>query len=109
MFKSNPKLDYRNLGNSGLVVSCLAFGNASNGEYTYEENKAIIAKCLELGINFFDTAELYWDNGEAEISYGKIFKELNVEREKIVVGTKVWVGINPSINSMGNTNKKHIK
>lgn len=44
--KVNPKLRYNNLGNTGLVVSCLAFGNASNGEYDHQTNKAIIAKCL---------------------------------------------------------------
>ena len=69
---------------------------------------AVVKRCLELGINYFDTAEYYW-GGEAETSFGKIFNELQIEREKIVVGTKVWIAKNPDLNSICTTNKKHIK
>lgn len=69
---------------------------------------AVVKRCLELGINYFDTAEYYW-GGEAETSLGKIFKELQVEREKIVVSTKVWIAKNPDLNSFDSTNKKHIR
>lgn len=58
---------YRFLGNTGLKVSVLGFGNylTAEGENTYETNKACIRACLEAGVNFFDTAEIY-GNGEAE-------------------------------------------
>ena len=52
--------------------------------------------CLEHGINFFDTAESY-GLGMAETSLGKAFKELNVQREKIVVSTKLFrSGMDPN-------------
>ena len=45
--------------------------------------------CLEQGINFFDTAEAY-GLGRGETSLGKALKELNVQREKIIVSTKIY-------------------
>ena len=84
------KMEYRYLGNSGLRVSVLSYGNASG----HEDDKIsveCIKTCLEQGINFFDTAEGY-GQGKAEISLGKALKELNVPREKIVVTTKIFRG-----------------
>ena len=48
-----------------------------------------VQKCLEYGINYFDTAELY-GFGQAEILLGQAFKELKVRREEIVVSTKLF-------------------
>jgi aryl-alcohol dehydrogenase-like predicted oxidoreductase len=50
-----------------------------------------VKRCLEVGINFFDTAELY-GFGEAETLLGNSFKELNVKREELVVSTKLFYG-----------------
>jgi len=93
-----PNMEYRNLGPTGLKVSIISYGaymfqqhfnrtfpNAEEG--TYETVK----KALELGINFFDTAEVY-ASGESEINLGKVFKKLGVNREDIVVSTKVFFG-----------------
>lgn len=65
-------------------------------------------KCLESGINSFDTAELY-GRGKAEKLWGKIFKEINEPRENLVIATKVWRGDDEFVNSNGTTNKKYVK
>ena len=50
-----------------------------------------MAKCLEYGINFFDTAESY-SEGLGEVYLGQAFKDLKVKREDIVVSTKLFFG-----------------
>jgi aryl-alcohol dehydrogenase-like predicted oxidoreductase len=59
---NHKTMEYRYLGNTGLKVSVLSFGNMIN--YKPENvalDDSIILKCLESGINFFDTAEMYGD------------------------------------------------
>jgi len=85
LIPDTSKMEYRYLGNSGLRVSVLSFGNAEHDDKATIE---CVKKCLENGINFFDTAECY-GLGKAEIVLGKALKELNVPREKIVVTTKI--------------------
>ena len=82
----SSKMEYRYLGPTGLRVSVLSWGNwvnNANDKLTVDSVKF----CLEHGINFFDTAEGYGLGG-AELSLGKAFKELNVQREKIVFPQK---------------------
>ena len=80
------KMEYRYLGNSGLRVSVLSFGN-----WEHDEQKTLecVKTCLNNGINFFDTAEFY-GLGTAEIALGKALKTLNVPREKVVISTKIF-------------------
>ena len=89
------KMEYRYLGNSGLRVSVVGWGNwvnNDNDQLTIDSVKV----CLENGINFFDTAEVY-GLGAGEISLGKAFKELGVQREKVVVSTKIFrIGEDPN-------------
>lgn len=64
-------MEYRNLGKSGLLVSVVGFGNMINHHDKDEEvNTAIIKKCIERGINFFDTAEAY-GHGKSELALGR--------------------------------------
>ena len=84
------KMEYRYLGNTGLKVSVVGFGNWVNN-LNDEINKECFKKCLENGINYFDTAEGY-GMGKGEIQFGKAIKELNIPREKIVVSTKIFFG-----------------
>jgi len=65
-----------------------------------------VKKAIELGVNYFDTAEGY-GAGEAEKDLGIAFKELKVNREDIVVSTKVFMGFVGGANSVG-TSKKRI-
>lgn len=60
-------MEYRNLGSSSLKVSVIGFGNWVTSEFPeqLERNKKCIKKAWDLGINFFDTAEIY-GRGEAE-------------------------------------------
>jgi voltage-dependent potassium channel beta subunit len=84
-------MDYRYLGNTGLVVSVLSYGNWINAgtEKDYEIARDCIKKCFDAGVNFFDTAEIY-GFGEAEKIMGRAFKELNLPREELVVSTKLF-------------------
>lgn len=105
-------MEYRFLGNSGLKVSVLSFGNwlTNNDPKVLEETKKIVRRCYEAGINFFDTAEGY-GAGEAERQLGQALKELNVPREELVVTTKIFFGAvetgKSKINRTG-TSRKHI-
>ncbi|CDW80076.1 aldo keto reductase family protein [Stylonychia lemnae] len=101
------KMVYRYLGNSGLKVSALSFGNwlNSDAEENYEVTRDSIKRCLELGINFYDTAEIY-NRGSAESLMGRAFKELNVRREDIVVSTKLW-RVGDGVNDMF-LSRKHL-
>ena len=81
---------YRYLGNSGLKVSVLSFGNwlNSNKQEDYEITRDAIKKCVDAGVNFFDTAEIYGD-GAAETALGSAIKELGYKREDLVISTKL--------------------
>ena len=53
-------MTYKRLGRTGLKVSIVSFGNMiNNKEVNQEIDHAVIKRCLEKGINFFDTAEIY--------------------------------------------------
>lgn len=101
------KMIYRYLGNSGLKVSALSFGNWITQHEADSQSKsdAIIRKCYEGGVNFFDTAEGY-GLGIAESVMGSSLKKLNVEREDLVVSTKLFFG-REGINRSG-LSRKHI-
>jgi len=77
-------MNYRQLGSSPLQVSEIGFGCMSLGE-NQVENERLIKKAIDLGINFFDTADLY-QKGNNEISLGKA---VHAERNQLVVATKV--------------------
>ena len=100
----SSKMEYRYLGPTGLKVSVLSWGNwvnNANDKLTVDSVKF----CLDHGINFFDTAEIY-GLGAAEISLGKALKELNVQREKIVVTCKIFrSGLDPNDSFLS---RKHI-
>lgn len=77
-------MEYAKLGKSDLQVSQIGFGCMSlRGEE--KQNQSLIAKALELGINYFDTADVYED-GENETKIGKLLKS---SRNKIVLASKV--------------------
>lgn len=90
-------MDYVNLGRTGLRVSPLCLGTMNFGPYTTEEDSyAIMDKALELGINFFDTANVYgWKKGEGvtEQIVGRWFAQGGGRREKVVIATKVYGGM----------------
>lgn len=79
--ETRPKMEYRFLGNTGLKVSVISYGTYLNQVEANQQQRtnSLVKKALELGINFFDTAEAYGD-GEAERQIGNALKELNVPR-----------------------------
>jgi aryl-alcohol dehydrogenase-like predicted oxidoreductase len=112
MEANKQNMIYRYLGPTGLKVSVLSYGNFVNSN-TNENQKLTtdcIKRCLEFGVNLFDTAEGY-GSGTAEVLMGNAFKELGVKREDIVVSTKIFflgVGVpGASPNSKG-LSRKHI-
>ena len=91
-------MKYVELGNTGIKVSricvgCMSFGVPSKDflEWTldYETTKAVIKHALDLGINFFDTANTY-AHGTSEEYLGRALKELGIKREDVVIATKVF-------------------
>lgn len=87
-------MEYTQLGRTGLQVSRLCLGTMNFGPLTSEEDSfAIMDKGLELGINFFDTANVYgWKTGEGitEQIIGRWFAQGGGRREKTVLATKVY-------------------
>ncbi len=87
-------MDYTQLGRTGLKVSRLCLGTMNFGPHTTEPDSfAIMNKALELGINFFDTANVYgWKTGEGitEQIVGRWFMQGGGRREKTVIATKVY-------------------
>ena len=84
-------METRTLGRTGLKVSALGFGCGAVGGLMVRCNPAdqerAVARALELGINYFDTAAMY-GNGESERNLGRVIKSL---KPNILVGTKVRV------------------
>jgi len=104
-------MQYTNLGRSGLKVSCLCLGTMNFGPYTSDnESFEIMDEALNIGINFFDTANVYgWEKGVGytEELIGKWLAQGN-RRENIVLATKVYGKMGEGINERG-LSAYHIK
>ncbi len=90
-------MKYVNLGKSGIEVSrlcvgCMSFGDPASKMHAWtlnlSESEEIIKHALDLGINFFDTANCY-SAGTSEEYLGQAIKK-NVSRDKVVIATKVY-------------------
>src|SRR5580765_8542230 len=92
-------MDYRYLGRTGLRVSRLCLGTMNFGPETDEATgHQIMDAALEVGINFFDTANVYGGR-ETEQIIGRWFAQGGGRREKVVLATKVYGGRNPWPNT----------
>ncbi|MBI4854034.1 MAG: aldo/keto reductase [Acidobacteria bacterium] len=105
-------MKYMNLGRSGLQVSriclgCMSFGSKKWREWVIEEedSRPVIKKALELGINFFDTANMYSVGVSEEIT-GRALKDF-ARRSEIVLATKVYFPMN-ELPNQGGLSRKHI-
>jgi len=105
---------YVKLGSTGTEVSAIALGCMSYGEPTRgnhawtlseEDSRPLIRRAVELGITFFDTANVYSDGSSEEIT-GRALKELT-RREEVVIATKVHGAMGEGPNSRG-LSRKHI-
>lgn len=90
-------MEYTKLGNSGIEVSrlclgCMSFGDTASQMHAWtldpEQSEKIIRHALDLGINFFDTANCY-SAGTSEEYLGRAIKK-NVARDKVVLASKVY-------------------
>jgi aryl-alcohol dehydrogenase-like predicted oxidoreductase len=108
-------MEYRTLGNTGLLVSRLCLGTMTfSGEGffkvmgTVDQKGAdeLVKASFDTGINFFDTADEY-STGESEVTLGQSFKNLNIVRKDYILETKVYSRIGHGYNDVGAT-RKHI-
>src|SRR6185503_9957545 len=87
-------MEYTHLGRTGLQVSRLCLGTMNFGPETTEADSfPVMDKAIELGINFFDSANVYgWKKGEGvtEQIVGRWFAQGGNRREKTVIATKVY-------------------
>jgi voltage-dependent potassium channel beta subunit len=107
MEESKNNMVYRYLGNSGIKVSVLGYGNWLTAHDPKSEQDVIdcVVESHKHGVNFFDTAEIY-GAGVAEDIMGKAIKQLNVPRDELVITTKLVKcgnGVNDSMLS-----RKHL-
>lgn len=108
-------MKYQKLGNTGLDVSpiCLgamSFGTAAGWVHNQwalneEESRVIIKRAVELGVNFFDTANAY-AYGNSEEILGRALKDF-ANRDEMVIATKVFVPMGQGPNGAG-LSRKHI-
>jgi aryl-alcohol dehydrogenase-like predicted oxidoreductase len=108
-------MDYVKLGNTGLDVSpiclgCMSFGTAEGWVHNpwslnEEDSRTIIKRALDLGINFFDTANVYAHGNSEEILGGAIKEYAN--RDEVVIATKVFGTMGKGPNG-GGLSRKHI-
>ncbi len=102
-------MNYTNLGKTGLKVSRICLGCMSYGMVKRqwfldeEEGRPFIRRALELGINFFDTANMY-SNGASEEVLGRALRDF-AKREEVVVATKVYFPMRPDVNGRGLSRK----
>jgi 1-deoxyxylulose-5-phosphate synthase len=106
-------MKYVNLGKSGLKVSRLCLGMMTYGSSQWrpwilneQESRPFIKKALDLGINFFDTADMY-SRGVSEEILGKALKEFETKRQNLVIATKVFFPMSDDPNDEG-LSRKHI-
>ena len=102
-------MDYKTLGNTGLLVSRLCFGTMTfGGEGIYKligsvDQKGadqLVKAAIDGGINFFDTADVY-SEGQSEKILGQSFKNLGIARSNVVLATKVYGRVGPGRNDVG--------
>ncbi|MBR1617808.1 aldo/keto reductase [bacterium] len=111
-------MQYTKLGRSGVDVSriclgCMSFGRPGkeNGVFPwakdYDEAKPIFKKAIELGINYFDTANVY-QLGSSEEYTGRLIKEFGLNRDEIVVATKVHFAMREGRPNGAGSSRKNI-
>lgn len=104
-------MQYRRLGRSGLLVSCISLGSwLTYGGYTDSSAAFMsISIAVSLGINFFDCAEGYAD-GESEGVMGAAIRKFGWKRNDLVIATKIYWGAANAKSSVNNVDlsRKHV-
>jgi aryl-alcohol dehydrogenase (NADP+) len=107
-------MQFINLGPTGVKVSriclgCMTYGSKKWREWVLEEKESrpFFQRALEVGINFFDTADVY-SLGVSEEVLGRALKEIGPGRDKVVIATKVFSAMGSDPNQQG-LSRKHIR
>lgn len=103
-------MQFKTLGDTGLLVSTLCFGTmtfhggsgiwSKIGQVDQAGADELIKSCIDAGVNFFDTADVYSD-GESEKTLGQSLKNLQIARKDVVIATKVFGRTGPGRNDIG--------
>jgi aryl-alcohol dehydrogenase-like predicted oxidoreductase len=107
-------MEYVRFGNTGMKVSRICLGCMSYGRpnerwpwaLNEEQSRPFIKKALDLGINFFDTADIY-SFGASEEIVGRAIRDMVPRREEVVIATKVNGVMGPGQND-GGLSRKHL-
>ena len=106
-------MEYTTLGDTGVEVSriclgCMSFGSPAWGDWVLDEEAGIelVDRAVELGINFFDTANVY-SRGESEVVLGDALSEY--DRDAQVVATKVYFQMDDDDPNSGGLSRKTIR
>jgi aryl-alcohol dehydrogenase (NADP+) len=106
-------MDYVRLGSTGLKVSRICLGTMTYGSKKWREwvldeddSRPFIRRAIELGINFFDTADMY-SVGASEEILGRALRDFGPGRDRVVVATKVFNPMGDDPNQRG-LSRKHI-
>jgi aryl-alcohol dehydrogenase-like predicted oxidoreductase len=110
--KDGDRMQYVNLGHTGLKISrlclgCMTYGEPGRGTHEWTlpeaESRPFIERALQAGINFFDTANVY-SAGSSEEILGRAIRAL-VPREQVVIATKVHGAMRKDPNGQGLSRK----
>ena len=103
-------MEFKTLGNTGLLVSTLCFGTMTfhGGEGFWKKVGTVdqagadelVKQSVDAGINFFDTADVYSEGGSEE-TLGQSLKNLNIARKDVVIASKVFGRTGPGRNDVG--------
>jgi aryl-alcohol dehydrogenase-like predicted oxidoreductase len=105
-------MKYKNLGSTGAKVSelclgCMTYGVPERGDHSWtlpeDQTRPLIRQALDLGINFFDTANIYSDGTSEEI-LGRALKDF-AQRDDVVIATKVYSPMTQGPNALGLSRK----
>jgi aryl-alcohol dehydrogenase-like predicted oxidoreductase len=106
-------MEYTTLGNTGMEVSkiclgCMSFGSSDWRPWVLDEEEArpIIERAIDLGVNFFDTANMY-SNGESERVLGNVLDDY--DRDEHVVATKAYFQMDDEDPNSGGLSRKAIE
>ena len=106
-------MEYTTLGNTGMEVSriclgCMSFGSPEWREWVLDEaeSRPLIERAIDLGINFFDTANMY-SVGESERVLGNVLSEY--DRDRLVVATKGFFQMDEDNRNSGGLSRKAIE
>jgi voltage-dependent potassium channel beta subunit len=102
-------MEYRHLGRAGIQVSALSYGTWVT--FSHQLDIKAASECLgtayDLGVNFFDCAEVY-AGGKAEEILGAALKKLDWRRSSYLVSTKFYWGLHDGVNERNTLNRKRL-